>query len=159
MWPLAARVPTARSSATDAAKRATEQRTAKANNRAFSAENEELTTIVTRPQARAALWPGRSPRTADDENPPAQPQSLRGCPGPALRHHQQAAHRRGHLVRAIQEPCSTQHMARRCRRPSSYLGAWRNSGAGAPSASTSLLRVGPNRRNFLFQRLRSTKTL
>ncbi|CAB0043339.1 unnamed protein product [Trichogramma brassicae] len=32
-------------------------------------------------------------RTADDENPPAQPQSLRGCPGPALRHHQQAAHR------------------------------------------------------------------
>ncbi|CAB0041535.1 unnamed protein product, partial [Trichogramma brassicae] len=27
------------------------------------------------------------------------------------------------------------------------------------SASTSLLRVGPNRRNFLFQRLRSTKTL
>ncbi|CAB0034341.1 unnamed protein product [Trichogramma brassicae] len=59
----------------------------------------ELTTIVTRPQARAAaLWPGRSPRTADDENPPAQPQSLRGCPGPALRHHQQAAHRRGHLV-------------------------------------------------------------
>ncbi|CAB0039239.1 unnamed protein product [Trichogramma brassicae] len=37
--------------------------------------------------------------------------------------------------------------------------AWRNSGAGAPSASTSLLRVGPNRRNFLFQRLRSTKTL
>ncbi|CAB0030773.1 unnamed protein product, partial [Trichogramma brassicae] len=49
--------------------------------------DEELTTIVTRPQARAALWPGRSPRTADDENPPAQPQSLRGCPGPALRHH------------------------------------------------------------------------
>ncbi|CAB0039252.1 unnamed protein product [Trichogramma brassicae] len=42
---------------------------------------------------------------------------------------------------------------------SSYLGAWRNSGAGAPSASTSLLRVGPNRRNFLFQRLRSAKTL
>ncbi|CAB0039506.1 unnamed protein product [Trichogramma brassicae] len=116
----------------------------------LSAENEELTTIVTRPQARAALWPGRSPRTADDENPPAQPQSLRGCPGPALRHHQQAAHRRGHLVRAIQEPCSTQHMARRCRRPSSYLGAWRNSGAGAPSAGASLLRVGPNRRNFLF---------
>ncbi|CAB0044452.1 unnamed protein product [Trichogramma brassicae] len=139
-WPLAARVPTARSSATDAAKRATKQRTAKANHRAFSAENEELTTIVTRPQARAALWPGRSPRTADDENPPAQPQSLQGCPGPALRHHQQAAHRRGHLVPAIQEPCSTQHMARRCRRPSSYLGAWRNSGAGAPSASTSLLR-------------------
>ncbi|CAB0040439.1 unnamed protein product [Trichogramma brassicae] len=57
------------------------------------AKNEELTTIVTRPQAQAALWPGRSPRTADDENPPAQPQSLRGCPGPALRHHQQAAHR------------------------------------------------------------------
>ncbi|CAB0032353.1 unnamed protein product, partial [Trichogramma brassicae] len=28
--------------------------------------NEELKTIVTRPQARAALWPGRSPRTADD---------------------------------------------------------------------------------------------
>ncbi|CAB0038066.1 unnamed protein product [Trichogramma brassicae] len=139
-WPLAARVPTARSSATDAARRATKQRTAKANHRAFSAENEELTTIVTCPQARAALWPGRSPRTADDENPPAQPQSLRGCPGPALRHHQQAAHRRGHLVRAIQEPCSTQHMARQCRRPSSYLGAWRNSGAGAPSASTSLLR-------------------
>ncbi|CAB0039748.1 unnamed protein product, partial [Trichogramma brassicae] len=84
--------------------------------------------------------PRRSPRTADDENSPAQPQSLRGCPGPALRHHQQAAHRRGHFVRAIQEPCSTEHMARRCRRPSSYLGAWRNSGAGAPSASTSLLR-------------------
>ncbi|CAB0039747.1 unnamed protein product, partial [Trichogramma brassicae] len=76
-WPLAARVPTARSSATDAAKRATKQRTAKANQRAFSAENEELTTIVTRPQARAALWPGRSPRTADDENPPAQAQSLK----------------------------------------------------------------------------------
>ncbi|CAB0039074.1 unnamed protein product [Trichogramma brassicae] len=93
-WPLAARVPTARSSATDAAKRAPKQRTAKANHRAFSAENEELTTIVTRPQARAALRPGRSPRTADDENPPAQPQSLRGCPGPALRHHQRAAHRR-----------------------------------------------------------------
>ncbi|CAB0028069.1 unnamed protein product [Trichogramma brassicae] len=92
-WPLAARVPTARSSATDAAKRATKQRTAKANHRAFSAENEELTTIITRPQARAALWPGRSPRPADDENPPAQLQTLRGCPGPALRHHQRAAHR------------------------------------------------------------------
>ncbi|CAB0037913.1 unnamed protein product [Trichogramma brassicae] len=101
-------------------------------------------------QAKDCKGQPSSPRTADDENPPAQPQSLRGCPGPALRHHQQAAHRRGHLVRAIQEPCSTQHMARRCRRPSSYLGAWRNSGAGAPSASTSLLRVGPNRRIFFF---------
>ncbi|CAB0037520.1 unnamed protein product [Trichogramma brassicae] len=49
----------------------------------MSLRNEELTTIVTRPQARAALWPGRSPRTADDKNPPAQPQSLRGCPGQA----------------------------------------------------------------------------
>ncbi|CAB0039186.1 unnamed protein product [Trichogramma brassicae] len=78
-------------------------------------------------QAKDCKGQPSSPRTADDENPPAQPQSLRGCPGPALRHHQQAAHRRGHLVRAIQEPCSTQHMARRCRRPSSYLGAWRNS--------------------------------
>ncbi|CAB0030714.1 unnamed protein product [Trichogramma brassicae] len=72
-------------------------------------------------QAKDCKGQPSSPRTADDENPPAQPQSLRGCPGPALRHHQQAAHRRGHLVRAIQEPCSTQHMARRCRRPSSWV--------------------------------------
>ncbi|CAB0034411.1 unnamed protein product [Trichogramma brassicae] len=93
-----------------------------------------------------------------------KPQSLRSCPGPALRTHQQAAHRRGHLVRAIQEPGSTQHMARRCRRPSSYLGAWRKeSGAGAPSARVhpyfAWARIG--RTEFLFQRrlLRSTKTL
>ncbi|CAB0039552.1 unnamed protein product [Trichogramma brassicae] len=52
--------------------------------------------------------------------------------------------------RAIQEPCSTQHMARRCRRPSSYLGAWRNSGAGAPSAGTSLLSRGPESAEFSF---------
>ncbi|CAB0044198.1 unnamed protein product [Trichogramma brassicae] len=86
-WPLAARVPTARSSANDAAKRATKAKDCKRPTIVrSSAESEELTTIiVTRPQARAALWPGRSPRTADDENPPAQPQSLRGCPGPALR--------------------------------------------------------------------------
>ncbi|CAB0044680.1 unnamed protein product [Trichogramma brassicae] len=86
------------SSAIDAARRATRQRTAKANHHAFSAKNEELTTIVTRPQARAVLLHGRSLRTANDENPSAQPQSLRGCPGPALRYHQQAAHRRGHPV-------------------------------------------------------------
>ncbi|CAB0040677.1 unnamed protein product [Trichogramma brassicae] len=139
----------------------TKQRTAKANHRAFSAENEELTTIVTRPQARAALWPGRSPRTADDdENPPAQPQSLRGCPGPALRHHQQAAHRRGHLVRAIQEPCSTQHMARRCRRPSSYLGAWREFRCRSAQRGYIPTSRGPESAEFsLFQRLRSAKTL
>ncbi|CAB0035524.1 unnamed protein product [Trichogramma brassicae] len=97
-WPHAARVPTARSSTIDAARRVIRQRTAEANHHASSARNEELTTITTLPQARAALWPGRSPRTADDENSPAEPQSLRGCPGPALRYHQQAAHRRGHPV-------------------------------------------------------------
>ncbi|CAB0037383.1 unnamed protein product, partial [Trichogramma brassicae] len=37
-------------------------------------------------QAKDCKGQPSSPRTADDENPPAQPQSLRGCPGPALRH-------------------------------------------------------------------------
>uniref|UniRef100_A0ABD2W9E0 Endonuclease/exonuclease/phosphatase domain-containing protein n=1 Tax=Trichogramma kaykai TaxID=54128 RepID=A0ABD2W9E0_9HYME len=41
-------------------------------------------------------------------------------------------------------------MARRCRRPSSYLGARRNPGPGAPGKSSSLLHVGPNWRNFHF---------
>ncbi|CAB0042218.1 unnamed protein product [Trichogramma brassicae] len=49
--------------------------------------------------------------------------------------------------------------ARRCRQPSSYLGAERNSGAGAPGASTSLLRVSPNRRNFLFSASTLCQTL
>ncbi|CAB0044545.1 unnamed protein product [Trichogramma brassicae] len=83
---------------TDAARRATKQRTAKANHRAFSAENEELTTIVTRPQPRAALWP------EDHPGPPMMrilQLNLNHCEAaqdPALRHYQQAAHRRGHLV-------------------------------------------------------------
>uniref|UniRef100_A0ABD2WY26 Uncharacterized protein n=1 Tax=Trichogramma kaykai TaxID=54128 RepID=A0ABD2WY26_9HYME len=57
------------------------------------------------------------------------------------------------------EPRSTQRMACRCQRSSSYLGARRNPGPGAPGKSSSLLLVGPNWRNFLFQRLRPTKTL
>ncbi|CAB0028054.1 unnamed protein product [Trichogramma brassicae] len=139
-------VPTARSSATDAARRATKQRTAKANHRAFSAENEELTTIVTRPQA--------------DKNPPAQPQSLRGCPGPALR---------DTISKLRIDVAILCEQYKNLAPPNTWLAdadgqaaIWVHggiSGAGAPSASTSLLRVGPNRRNFLFQRLRSTKTL
>ncbi|CAB0029755.1 unnamed protein product, partial [Trichogramma brassicae] len=99
-WPLAARVLTSRSPATDAARRAIKQKaSAKANHRAFFAESEELTTIVMRQQARAALLHGRSLRTADDENPPAQPQSLRGCPQDLLCDTiKQAAHRRGNPV-------------------------------------------------------------
>ncbi|CAB0040024.1 unnamed protein product [Trichogramma brassicae] len=149
-WPLAARVPTARISATDAARRAIKQGTAKANLRAFSAENEELTTIVTRPQARAALWPRRSP------GPPMMrilQLNLNHCEAAQDLLCDAISKLRidvAILCEQYKKPCSTEHMARRCRRPSSYLGAWWNSGAGAPSASTSLLRVGPNRRNFFF---------
>uniref|UniRef100_A0ABD2WD57 Uncharacterized protein n=1 Tax=Trichogramma kaykai TaxID=54128 RepID=A0ABD2WD57_9HYME len=77
MWPLAAGVPTARSSAIDAARRAIRQRTAKANQRAFSDDHRHTSISSSCPLARKTTQ-------ADDENPPTQSQPLRDRPGPAL---------------------------------------------------------------------------
>ncbi|KAL7296579.1 hypothetical protein TKK_0010009 [Trichogramma kaykai] len=131
-----------RSSAIDAARRAIKQRTAKANQRAFSARNGELTTTVIRPQARAALLHRRLPKPADDENPPAQSQSLEAAQDLLCDIISKLRIDVAILCEQYKkEPRSTQRMARRCQRPSSYLGARRNPDPGAPGKSSSLLLI------------------
>ncbi|CAB0043534.1 unnamed protein product [Trichogramma brassicae] len=127
------------------------KRTAKENHRAFSAENEELTTIVTRPQASSC------PLAREDHPGPPMMRILQ-----LNLNHCEAAQ---DLLCDIISSCASTWPScvsntRTLLHPTQWLAdadgqaaIWVHGGIPvqeAPSASTSLLRVGPNRRNFSF---------
>ncbi|CAB0030484.1 unnamed protein product [Trichogramma brassicae] len=142
------------SSAIDAARRAIRQRIAEANHHASSGQ-EGTRSLTTHLHASTS---SSCPLARKTHPGPPMIRILqlnlnhwRGCPGPALRYHQQAAHRRGHPVLSIQEPRSTQYMARRCRRPSTLSGCMEEfPGAGAPSAEYILTSRGPESTEIFF---------